>query len=269
MHWKPLPLLLPFLSTTTTALQTTRITTTFTPACPNPYSSTSHSQNQDQSQPADLDLSESFSVGLSVRSGICQGVPVPLPLGYIDEVDHVYLSVAEPAAISGSGFRSHRMLKGAWRETSLEIENAKREDGEICRARLYERPGCFGEALVEMPFYRGGIENYPLAARIHRTANEKESECVTREFVRMSEVWVKVDCGSKDEITTVGEVHGAASILVNGNGNGNGNANANANRTIAGAGKVGHRIANGTAAANTTGLVGGRWQRRRFSLLGR
>ncbi|KAL4869750.1 hypothetical protein BDV12DRAFT_195977 [Aspergillus spectabilis] len=238
MHWKTflphlIPLLLSF-TQPTTSLQTTRITTTFTPTCPNPLSS--HSQNH----PADLDLSESFSVGLTVRSGVCQGVPVPLPLGYIDEVDHVYLSVSD----SGSG--SHRELREEWREESRRLEGKEKEKEE-CKVRLYERPGCFGEALVEVPFVRDEDEY------VKDKKEGTESECVVREFVRMSELWIRVDCGLQGSEEDVS--HGVASIFVN--------AKANANGTVAGAGLVRNRT------ANSTSMLSGRWKKRRLALLGR
>ncbi|KAL4879358.1 hypothetical protein BJY04DRAFT_220210 [Aspergillus karnatakaensis] len=212
MHWKTsLPTLL-VLPSATTALLTSRITTTFIPNCPNPLS---HSP---PNHPADLDLGETFSVSLNVRPGICQGIPVPLPLGYIDEVDHVFLSVEES---SGSSRAGERELRGMWSERIARIANLdlgkdsdkEKQEGEVCKARLFERPGCVGEALVELSFDRD-LEDSELRDGI-RHAKGKDSECVTREFVRMSEMWVRFDCGLQAEQ----ETHGVASILVNGKEN--------------------------------------------------
>jgi hypothetical protein len=149
-------------------------------------------------------------------------------------VDHVYLSVSD----SDSG--SHEELRGVWREgTRRSAGNRKEKRKEECKVRLYERAGCFGEALVEVPFARDEDEYV-------KHKEEAESECVVREFVRMSEVWVRVDCGLQDGEEEVS--HGAASILEKANASG---------------------IVAGNSTANSTNRVSRRWQKRRLSLLGR
>ncbi|KAL2855881.1 hypothetical protein BJY01DRAFT_243067 [Aspergillus pseudoustus] len=166
MHWSTtLPHLLLFLLTqSTSALQTSRITTTFTPTCPDPATN-----------PGDLELNESFSTSLTIRSGICQPVPVPLALPYISEVDHVFVSASR---VQG---QQAGVLKGPRRQWEWQ---SRREGGEeeTCVVRLWEVPGCFGTPLVE--------------AEISRSSDglEQKSECRERKFAALNEVFVRVDC---------------------------------------------------------------------------
>ncbi|KAL6235979.1 hypothetical protein BDW75DRAFT_126612 [Aspergillus navahoensis] len=249
MHWtSTIPILLPLLTfaTPTTALRTTRILTKFTPACPNPSSA-----------PGDLDLAEEFTVGLNIRSGICQGVPVPLPLGFYDEVDHVSIELVHldqtyallhyntatpnltptPSAKPGLGARAGN--------------NSHAPNLEVCTVRLFEKPGCsdFDKPLIQREFGVGaGVGG--------------SSRCVKRspDFVGLGEVFVRVDCadGSRPYPAT----DGIRGELQQTGGNG----------TVAGAGGNFTNISTTTTSTSTTSGVGavlGRWQRRRLSLLGR
>ncbi|KAL4984612.1 hypothetical protein BDW68DRAFT_193524 [Aspergillus falconensis] len=248
MHWTtaiPILLSLLALANPTTALRTTRILTKFTPSCPSP-----------SSIPGDLDLAEEFTVGLNIRSGICQGVPVPLPLGFLDEVDHVSFELVHSeqtnaplhyntATPSPSPSPSAKLSLGARAGNNSNAPNL-----EVCTVRLFEKPGCgdFNKPLIQREFGVGaGIGG--------------SSRCAKRspEFVGLEEVFVRVDCtdGSRPYPAT-GGIRGE---LQQTGGNG----------TIAGAGGkfTNSTTTIGTSTTSGTGAVLGRWQRRRLSLLGR
>ncbi|KAL4743280.1 hypothetical protein BDV11DRAFT_166403 [Aspergillus similis] len=227
------------------ALRTTRILTKFTPSCPSP-----------SSIPSDLDLAEEFTVGLNIRLGICQGVPVPLPLGFYDEVDHVSFELVymeqthlplhyNSAVPVSSPSPSSRPSLGARAGNNSHAPNL-----EVCTVRLFEKPGCggFDKPLIQREFGVGaGIGG--------------SSRCVKRstEFVRLGEVFVRIDCtdGIRPYPDT-GDIRGELQQV-----GGNGTA----------AGAWGSHINSTTTTSTTTtsgiGAVLGRWQRRRMSLLGR
>ncbi|KAL3468022.1 hypothetical protein BJX64DRAFT_282908 [Aspergillus heterothallicus] len=122
MHWTTVlaPLLITF-TQSSTALRTTRITTTFTPTCPQP-----------NINPGDLNLDEAFSASLTIRSGICQPVPVPLPLPYISEVEHVFVSASR-----GQGQQTG-VLNGARKEWEWQVGRAGDQEGdEKCMGFFY------------------------------------------------------------------------------------------------------------------------------------
>ncbi|KAJ0424839.1 hypothetical protein BJY00DRAFT_224344 [Aspergillus carlsbadensis] len=149
--------------TPTTALRTTRVTTTFTPTCPNPSPAIN---------PADLDLNESFSISLTIRSGICQPVPVPLPLPYPSEVDHVFVSASRVQGHQG-------VLRGTRREWEWRKGGQGAEE-EKCVVRLWESPGCLGDPLI--------------VEEVRGSLTEEASECRERKFPALNEVFVRIDC---------------------------------------------------------------------------
>jgi hypothetical protein len=150
-------------TTSTTALRTTRVTTTFTPTCPNLNPAV---------EPGDLDLNESFSITLTIRSGICQPVPVPLPLLYPSEVNHVFVSASTRQEQQGALRGTRR--EWAWRRKEQAAEEEK------CVLRLWESPGCLGDPL--------------LVEEVTGSLTEKNSECRGRKFPALNEVFVRVDC---------------------------------------------------------------------------
>ncbi|KAL4934169.1 uncharacterized protein BDV17DRAFT_285906 [Aspergillus undulatus] len=253
MYWTTL---LPLLPLVAKASDTTRILTKFTPNCP--------------SEPHHTDLNEEFTVALNVRDGICQGVPVPMPLGYFDEVDHVSVkleideghgiesgteekepSYAVSASLSISSPSSTPTLTHTSTTTSTSShsveaiqwkgdKNRKRSPNlEVCILRLYETPGCYGFPLIQREFGVGaGVGG--------------ESRCVTRSptYMGLGEMFVKLDCVD-------GSLPHVCPSLEHGVGGKNGtHANATAN------GGVHHGGANGIKVA-------GKWQGRRLALLGR
>ncbi|KAL4806643.1 hypothetical protein BDV18DRAFT_137926 [Aspergillus unguis] len=250
MHWTTLALL-PLLSTAS-SLRTTRVTTKFTPDC-----------SPEAQIPGDLDLDEEFIVSLNVRPGVCQGVPVPLPLGFFNEVDHISfefepLNTIEQSPLlqeqqeqedgeSTAGLR-HYGISGASRTdltlTSREQAAAARANLEVCTVRLFERPGCsdYDKPLLQREFGAGaGIGGH--------------SQCAqrTRELIALEEVFVKVDCvdGSRPHPTPVGvgKMHG--------------------NVTVAAAQSSGIASSTPTPTPSPSPSPSsmGRWQKRRLSLL--
>ncbi|CBF88955.1 uncharacterized protein ANIA_10113 [Aspergillus nidulans FGSC A4] len=247
MHWTTAIPLLPLLTLTTPvqALRTTRILTKFTPSCPDP-----------SIIPGDLDLAEEFTVGLNIRSGICQGVPVPLPLGLYDEVDHVSFELVHTEqAHSPLHYNSAIPLPSASPSSRPSLgaragNNSHAPNLEVCTVRLFEKPGCsgFDKPLIQREFGVGaGIGG--------------SSRCVKRssEFMELGEVFIRVDCtdGSRPFPAT-GDIRGEL-------------PQAGENGTVAGA--WGSHMNSTTTTSTTTtsgiGAVVGRWQRRRLSLLGR
>ncbi|KAL4815615.1 hypothetical protein BDW67DRAFT_185617 [Aspergillus spinulosporus] len=249
MHWTTAIPILPLLMLTNPiqALRTTRILTKFTPSCPNP-----------SSIPGDLDLAEEFTVGLNIRSGICQGVPVPLPLGFYNEVDHVSFELihmdqthsplhynSAVSVPSPSPSPSSRPSLGARAGNNSHAPNL-----EVCTVRLFEKPGCdsFDRPLIQREFGVGaGIGG--------------SSRCVKRssEFVGLGEVFVRVDCtdGSRP-LPATADIGGELQ-------------KAGRNGTVAGVWEshMNSTITTSTTTTSGIGAVLGRWQRRRLSLLGR
>lgn len=248
-----LSILLPLLATTAHSLRTHRITTKFGPSCP------SKSQI-----PGDLDLDERFTVSMNIREGVCQGVPVPIPLGYLNEVDHVSFALEIDERQRGHGANlnsssspsihpsanihpsssasvtpttptptptptpSSISVAGFWRRKE------SRPNIEICTVRLFERPGCYEPVLIQREFSVG-------------SGTGGESQCVqrSREYMPLAEVFVRIDCST-----------GSGSGYTHAPVTGNGTAHANA-------------TAKGHVSHPPNGVMPGRWQQRRLSLLGR
>ncbi|KAL4778921.1 hypothetical protein BJX76DRAFT_108417 [Aspergillus varians] len=231
MHWTTLPIFLtPLLApiTSAQALKTTRILTKFTPNCPDPSQT-----------PGPHDLNEEFTVAMNIRPGTCQGIPVPIPLGYVSEVDHVSV------ALSIEGNAQHKA------SSELSTRDAERANLEVCTVRLFERPGCWGTPLIQREFGVGaGLGG--------------ESRCVQRDpvYYQLAEVFVRVDCGDGDAgdraqgQTQTKETAPATGVF--GGVLANGTAGWNGTRTAGGA----------VATPSSSGLVG-RWQQRRLALVGR
>lgn len=205
---------------------------------------------------------------MNIRQGVCQGVPVPIPLGYLNEVDHVSFALEIDERQRGHGANSNLTsssspsihpsanihptssavastaptipsptpspssvsVAGFWRRKE------SRPNIEICTVRLFEKPGCYEPVLIRREFAVG-------------SGTGGESECVKRSpgYMPLSEVYVRIDCSD-------------------GSGSGSEYSHAPA-------------IGNGTVPANATvkghvshppnGVMPGRWQQRRLSLLGR
>ncbi|KAL4939383.1 hypothetical protein BDV06DRAFT_225075 [Aspergillus oleicola] len=283
MHWTtivlpPLLSLLTFTTPTTALQETTRIRAKFTPNCPSNDSPST-------------DLNEEFTAALNIRSGICQGVPVPMPLGYFDEVDHVSvaLEILEGApsledesedshedeedeeqptpSISWTVSTSHPHSSSTPHYTSTTTFSSTHTTGieaiswkrhlkraanlEVCTVQLFERPSCYGSPLIQREFGAGA-------------GIGGESKCVTRSpaYMGLGEVFVKVDCvdGSVPHPVPKGKSHGNETVVGSGVHHGGvhgGSLNATAsaiheNRTI-----------------SARDVAGGKWQRRRMALLGR
>ncbi|KAL4970614.1 uncharacterized protein BDV14DRAFT_195297 [Aspergillus stella-maris] len=288
MHWTTftLPPLLTLLTFTqcTTALkfqEKTRIRATFTPNCPS--SST---------PPSALD--EKFTVALNIRSDICQGVPVPMPLGYFDEVDHVSVAlevledhkmvVSEgadkveveeekptPPSISWSISTSHPSASSSsssttphhtsttsitsTHSTGIEAITWKRAPNlEVCRVQLYERPGCYGTPLIQREFGTGA-------------GIGGETKCVTRSpaYMGLGEVFVKVSCvdGSLPHPVPKGKSHASANGTVSAGGVHHGGVHGGALNATA------MDAAHGNGTMSARGSMADKWQRRRMALLGR
>ncbi|KAL4956311.1 hypothetical protein BDW69DRAFT_181708 [Aspergillus filifer] len=284
MHWTtltlpPLLTLLTFTTSTTASRvsEKTRIRAKFTPNCPS-----------SSATPTALD--EEFTVALNIRSDICQGVPVPMPLGYFDEVDHVSVAlevledhtvvVSEgeeedeedeeptPASISWSVSTSHPSSSTTPHHTSTASISSTHSTGieaitwktkrapnlEVCTVQLYERPGCYGAPLIQREFGTGaGIGG--------------ETKCVTRSpaYMGLGEVFVKVSCvdGSLPHPRPKETTHANETVAAGGAHHGvvhGGALNATAMDAAHG---------NGTVSARVAGAMVGKWQRRRMALLGR
>ncbi|KAL2821282.1 hypothetical protein BDW59DRAFT_164313 [Aspergillus cavernicola] len=217
-------LLLPSILTPQThAIKTIRIWTTFAPTCPTLHPGT---------HPADLNLNEQFSVGLTIRSGVCQPVPIPIPYVAGRAVGRAFFSASSGSG-SGTGF-DWGGLKG---------KGDEEEEGEKCTVRLFEWGGCFGEPLLEGVMLMGSGSGGDGGDGLRE---EMRSECRVRERKFAGEVFVRVDCGQGDERKQKEShaLHTTSSI-------------------------AGGKYTNSTAAGNST--VSRRWQRqqrRRLSLLG-
>lgn len=204
---------------------------------------------------------------MNIRQGVCQGVPVPIPLGYLNEVDHVSFALEIDERQRGHAANSNLnsssspsihpsahihpsssanaiasttptpsptpspssvAVSGFWRRKE------SRPNIEICTVRLFEKPGCYEPVLIRREFAVG-------------SGTGGESQCVqrSREYTPLAEVFVRIDCSD-------GSGSGYSHSPVVGNGT------AHANATVKG--HVSHP---------PNGVMPGRWQQRRLSLLGR
>ncbi|RDW89902.1 uncharacterized protein DSM5745_01677 [Aspergillus mulundensis] len=226
MHWTTALLLTLLSISPPTLARTTRILTKFTPSCHTP----SEAPDTDD---LDFNLDEEFTVGLNIRSGICQGVPVPLPLGFYDEVDYVSLELVVP--------EPHVL------HTPRASNNSPAPNLEVCTVRLFERPGCddLDTPLIQREFGVGaGVGG--------------SSQCVQRsvEYMGLGEVFVRIDCVDGSLPRPGPGVDGGLQDAGN-NGTVVSFANGTASATMMARSKSG------------IGAVLGRWQRRRVALLGR
>ncbi|KAL4914050.1 hypothetical protein BDW62DRAFT_204988 [Aspergillus aurantiobrunneus] len=201
MYWTTTTLsLLSLLATTTQALQIPRIVTTFTPTC-----------HPDSQIPGDLDLNEEFSVSLNIRPGVCQGIPVPLSLGFYNEVDHasVALKVDDRYTLARQA-QTSRVAGGAG-TTSEQAHKSL----EICTVRLFERPGCFDTPLIRHEF-GAGIGG--------------ESHCVERNprYFGLAEMFARVDCSD------AGRTHGNSTVFGGNSTNSTAGAGGNSTGTVPG-----------------------------------